>query len=386
MNLYTFIVAYLRINVNENGGIAMGRPKKETPNRADGLYEVKVTIGKDFTGKLIRKSFYSSISKADARAKAEEYKINKAVSEATGNVNITSARTFENWANKWLETYKKGVVKDHTYNFTYKSNIEKYLIPYFGKAHISEIQQIDIQKYFNTVKSEDGKPLAKSTLEKHKLILKSMFDAAIDNDLCIRNPVKNIKFQHVSDTAVKNVWTKEQAEIAEEYARRQWRLDVVMYLNTGLRRSELLGLKWTDIDFEENTLHVQRAVVQTKGKIVVDRPKSATSDRIVPFSAEFGKYLKKFLSDNEYVIGTDGITSPSTYAKQFSKFMEKLNAATGVPILTPHELRHTYGTLKRAEGVDIYTIQKVMGHADISITAGIYVHNDIDVLKKQLKV
>lgn len=364
----------------------MGRPKKETPNRADGLYEVKVTIGKDFTGKLIRKSFYSSISKADARAKAEEYKINKAISEVTGNVNITSARTFENWANKWLETYKKGVVKDHTYNFTYKSNLEKYLIPYFGKAHISEIQQIDIQKYFNTVRTEDGKPLAKSTLEKHKLILKSMFDAAIDNDLCIRNPVKNIKFQHVSDTAVKNVWTKEQAEIAEEFARRQWRLDIVMYLNTGLRRSELLGLKWTDIDFEENTLHVQRAVVQTKGKIVVDRPKSATSDRIVPFSAEFGKYLKKFLSDNEYVIGTDGITSPSTYAKQFSKFMEKLNAATGVPILTPHELRHTYGTIKRAEGVDIYTIQKVMGHADISITAGIYVHNDIDVLKKQLKV
>ncbi|MBP5378336.1 MAG: site-specific integrase [Ruminococcus sp.] len=364
----------------------MGRPKKDTPNRADGLYEVKVTIGKDFTGKLIRKSFYSSISKADARAKAEEYKITKAVSEATGTVNVTSARTFESWANKWLETYKKGVVKDHTYNFTYKSNLEKYLIPYFGKAHISDIQQIDIQKYFNTIRNENGKPLARSTLEKHKLILKSMFDAAIDNDLCYRNPVKNIKFQHVSDTTVKNVWTKEQAEIAEKYARRQWRLDVVLYLHTGLRRSELLGLKWTDIDFKENTLHVQRAVVQTKGKIVVDRPKSATSDRIVPFSADFGEYLKKFQSDNEYVIGTDGIMSPSTYAKYFSKFMQKLNEATGVPILTPHELRHTYGTLKRAEGVDIYTIQKVMGHADISITAEIYVHNDIDVLKKQLKV
>lgn len=364
----------------------MGRPKKEQPNRQDGLYEVKVTLGKDFDGKLIRKSFYSSVSKADARAKAEQYKIDQAVYRATGSLPEPSVMTFEHWANKWLDTYKKGVVKDHTYHFTYKSNIDKYLIPYFGKAHLKDIQQIDIQKYFNTVRSETGEPLAKSTLDKHKLILKSMFDAAIDNDLCFKNPVKNIKFQHVSDKAEKKVWTKEQAEKAEKYARYCLQLDIVLYLNTGLRRSELLGLKWEDIDFEGNTLHVQRAVVQTKGKIVIDKPKTATSDRIVPFSADFGKYLKKFQSDNEYVMGNDGIMSPGTYAKQFRKFMDKLSKETGVPVLTPHELRHTYGTLKRAEGVDIYTIQKVMGHADISITADIYVHNDIDVLKKQLKL
>ncbi len=364
----------------------MGRPKKDAPNRADGLYEVKVTLGKDFDGKLIRKSFYSSISKADAKAKAEQYKIDQAVYRATGELPEPTVMTFEKWANKWLDTYKKGVVKDHTYNFTYKSNLEKYIIPYFGKAHLMDIQQIDIQKYFNTVRSDSGEPLAKSTLDKHKLILKSLFDAAIDNDLCYKNPVKNIKFQHVSDAAVKHVWTKEQADIAEEYARHHWRLDIVMYLHTGLRRSEVLGLKWDDIDFDENTLHVQRAVVQTKGKIVEDRPKSATSDRIVPFSADFGKYLKKFQSDNEYVIGNDGIMSPATYAKSFHTFMKKLSADTGVPELTPHELRHTYGTLRREEGVDIYTIQKVMGHADISITASIYVHNDIDVLKKQLKL
>lgn len=364
----------------------MGRPKKEQPNRQDGLYEVKVTLGRDFDGKLIRKSFYSSVSKADAKAKAEQYKIEQAVSKATGERPSPSVMTFETWANKWLDTYKKGIVKDHTYNFTYKSNIDNYLIPYFGKAHIADIQQIDIQKYFNSIRSREGEALAKSTLEKHKLILKSMFDAAIDNDLCYKNPVKNIKFQHVSESAVKQVWTREQADKAEEYSRRCLRLDVVMYLNTGLRRSELLGLKWDDIDFEENTLHVQRAVVQTKGKIVIDRPKSATSDRIVPFSESFGKYLKKFHSDNEYVLGNEGVMSPATYAKQFSKFMEKLSRETGVPILTPHELRHTYGTLKRAEGVDIYTIQKVMGHADISITADIYVHNDIEVLKKQLNL
>lgn len=66
--------------------------------------------------------------------------------------------------------------------------------------------------------------------------------------------------------------------------------------------------------------------------------------------------------------------------------MVNMEKEIGIPILTPHELRHTYGTLLRENGVDIYTIQKVMGHSDISVTADIYVHNDINVLRKQMKL
>ena len=365
----------------------MARPKKEAPNRDDGRYEVKVTIGKDFRGKLIRKSFYSYISKADAMAQAEQYKIDQAVREVTGEAPEAPITAFSTWAKKWLETYKKGTVKEHTYLFTYKSNVEKYLIPYFGKAHLTDIKQVDIQNYFNTVKKENGEPLAKATLDMQRMILKSIFDAAIDNDLCYKNPVKNIKYQRVSDKAEKHVWTKEQAQAAEEYSKHCMRLDIVVYLNTGIRRSELLGLKWSDIDFENNIMHIQRAIVQTKGKVVIDKPKSKTSDRYIPFSEEFAKYLKKFQSDNEYVLGTNGYMSPGTYSgKYFPRFMKELSEMTGVPELSPHELRHTYGTLKREEGVDIYTIQRVMGHSDISVTASIYVHNDLEVLRRQLKI
>lgn len=364
----------------------MGRPKKEAPNREGGLYEVKVTIGKDFNGKLIRKSFYSTISKADAKAKAEQYKINQAVHGATGEAPEAPVTAFSTWATKWLETYKKGTVKEHTYLFTYKSNVIKYLIPYFGKAHLTDIRQIDIQKYFNTVKKENGEPLAKATLDMQKMILKSIFEAAIDNDLCNKNPVKYITYQKVSEKAEKKVWTKEQAQIAEEYCKNCFRLDIVLFLNTGIRRSELLGLKWSDIDFDNNIMHIQRAITSTKGKIVIGKPKSKTSDRYIPFSADFAKYLKTFMTDNEYVIGTKGYMSPSTYDKYYAKFMDSVANKTGLPRLTPHELRHTYGTIKREEGVDIYTIQRVMGHSDISVTASIYVHNDIEVLRKQLKL
>lgn len=364
----------------------MGRPKKEKPNK-HGLYEVKVTIGHDFDGKLIRKSFYSTISKADARAKAEQYKIEQAVCDATGQKPEPNVMTFGTWAKKWLETYKKGTVKEYTYNFTYKINVEKYLIPFFSKAHISKIQQIDIQRYFNSV-NLDGEPLAKSTLDKHKMILKSIFDSAIDNDLCYKNPVKNIKYPRVAESNERKVYTMEQVEICEEYAKNHNREDIVIMLNTGVRRSELLGLKWCDVDFENKSIHINRAVTQVKGKVIIDKPKTKTSVRTIPVSDDFLLYLEKIKKDSDIFV-ISGEINPvciSTYAKSFKNFMQEMSSETNLPVLSPHEIRHTYGTTLREKGIDIYTIQKVMGHSDISVTADIYVHNDLDVLRREMQL
>ena len=133
----------------------MGRPKKEKPNHATGMYEVKVTVGHTFDGKPVRKSFYSSVSKAAAKAKAEEYKINQAVAEHTGETFVGKEECFDTWAKKVLDNIK-GTVKDSSYNLTYKNSIENHLIPYFGKRKLSEIKQIDIQNYFNKKSEEAG--------------------------------------------------------------------------------------------------------------------------------------------------------------------------------------------------------------------------------------
>ncbi len=364
----------------------MARPKKERPNRADGTYEVKVTIGHDMHGKPIRKSFYSSISKADARARAEAFKRDQEIAMITGESLVSSAMTFEKWAIQWLETYKKDSVKLHTYLFTYDANVRKYLVPYFGKAKLDRIKQIDIQKYFNTVKSDDGSPLAKSTLSKHKMILKSIFDAAVDNDYCAKNPVKNITIPESKKSETRPVYTAEQAETVKKFSREMQYWDILIMLHTGIRRSELIGLQWDDINLESRVIHIRRAVVQTKGEIVIGAPKTETSDRLIPFSEQLAETFRMMPHKGTYVIGTDSPLSPATFAHDFKRRMQKIHDQTGAPILTPHELRHTYGTLLRESGADIYTIQKVMGHSDISVTAGIYVHNDIEVLRRNLNL
>ena len=240
----------------------MGRPKKDKPNHASGMYEVKITIGHTFYGKPIRKSFYSSVSKSAAKAKAEQFKIDQAVSMQTDSPFVSKKECFDTWTIKWLETYKLNKVKEHTYLFTYKKNIEKYLIPYFKKAKLSDIKQIDIQNYFNEIKNADnGKPLSLSVLEKHKMILKSIFDTAIDNDLCYKNPVKNINFPKVAEKREKLFYNAEQAKLFRRYTIANKYYDMVILLDTGIRRSELLGLKWSDIDTDNNILHVQRKLM-----------------------------------------------------------------------------------------------------------------------------
>lgn len=361
----------------------MGRPKKEKPNHGD-LYEVKVTIGKAFDGKLMRKSFYSTVSKADARAKAEQYRISQAVQDITGETPEPRRMTFDTWAHKWLETYKKGTVKEYTYNFTYKSNVEKYLIPFFGKALLTDIRQIDVQRYFNEVRTVDGEPLAKSTLDKQKIILKGMFDAAIDNDLCYKNPVKGIKYQQISEAAERRTYSREEAAKVEQYAKSCRQYGVVIMLETGIRRSELVGLRWEDVDLEQKLIHIQRAVTQSKGKILIGSPKSASSDRWIPISSAFAAWMETMPRTGAYVLGGDKPRTPYGYASMHSRFMGRTSEKLGVPALSPHELRHTYGTLLREAGVDIYTIQRVMGHSDISVTSAVYVHNDLEVLRRQM--
>ena len=97
-----------------SGSDYMGRPKKEKPNHASGMYEVKITIGHTFDGKPIRKSFYSSVSKSTAKAKDEQFKIDQAVSMQTDTPFVSKKECFDTWAIKWLETYKLNKVKEHT--------------------------------------------------------------------------------------------------------------------------------------------------------------------------------------------------------------------------------------------------------------------------------
>lgn len=363
----------------------MPRPKKAAPNRANGTYEYKATISKTFDGKTIRKSFYSPISLEDAKRKAEEHKVKRAVVDTVGVTEETASDiSFSDWANKWLTVYKKPYVTDNTYRLTYENFIVNHIIPYFKAAKLKNIRSIDIQRFFD----QKQKELSQSSLDKLHLCLFGIFDKAIDNDLIVKNPVKNVIYKSSKEKNVKNVWTDEQIALAKSFFA-DTLPEAVLMLDTGLRRGEMLGLMWSDIDFENKILTVRRSVTDKQCGGVEISPPKMESYRTIPIQTSLCELLDKLPHSSEYVFpnARNVAQSPRAFSKRLKNAMQRLcEQYPDIPQLTAHEMRHTRGTQLRRNGTDIYTIQKIMGHKDINVTANIYVHDEVEATRKAANI
>lgn len=386
----------------------MPRPRKEKPNHGN-LYEVKITVGKRMDGTLIRKSFYSSTSRADARKQAEQYKIEKAVSEQTGQIFVEKSVTFSEWALKWLETYKKGKVKQNTYVGTYHNIVHVHLIPYFGGFRLTDIRPVDIQQFMDA----QSKKYALETIKKMRANLHGIFATAIENDLCYKNPVTDsIKITSKKEPVQKRVYTQVEYDKVWEFAEsHKDGLCIMVLLETGISRSELLGLKWSNIDFENHILSIEQGTVDLHDlenktyKTVSNGLKNAYRRRKIPVSqilinrlqehprcVQYGGNRKKgrppITRDSEFVFCSPQgkAYSPKNWMNRvYLPFMKAMHEANPeIEILNPHELRHTRATLWKDRGVDLFSIAKLLGHSDLDMLAKRYAHNSVEALKKAL--
>lgn len=389
----------------------MPRPKKEAPNRADGLYEVKITLGKAFDGKLIRKSFYSTVSKADARKLGNEYRIEMEAAARAGDEMLAKEVSFRSWSLTWLQTYKRGKVKDNTCYGTYQIPVELHLIPYFKDAALDSVRPVDIQRFFNA-KAETS---SLESIKKMRACLRAIFATAVENDLCRKNPVtSNLTISSTVQATAKRVYTAGQYKTAHDFAQTHKNgLAILLLLETGISRSELLGLRWDDLDTDEGILYIRQGLVQQKdsktGKIitVTDGLKNDHRCRMIPLHTEL---VEKISSQSRvaYIGGnaakgtapTPVITTHIFHAPEggpytpmnwtnrvFKPFMEDLHSAhPDVPALNPHELRHTRATLWKDDGVDLFSIAKLLGHSDLDMLAKRYAHNNIDTLRRAIGI
>lgn len=163
---------------------------------------------------------------------------------------------------------------------------------------------------------------------------------------------------------------------------------------------------WSDIDFELKTISVNKALKDTSGIPTVGEPKTKAGNRIIIFDEELKKILQsmnrhiKYKKNDEilefdcnYVVHSKfgNMYLPTNWSRRvYTPSMDKVvehYSADGEPFkkLSPHELRHSYGTSLYNKGVDLRTIQKVMGHAVLNITSNLYVHDNIETMRKALK-
>lgn len=358
----------------------MPRPKKEQPNHGD-LYEVKVTTGHRMNGELVRKSFYSAISKEDARRSANEWLAERRAHDLIGEQFIAEDKRFNDWAAYWLRVYKKPNVSPGTYRCTYEQVLRLHILPYFGQARLSDIRPADVKDFYNTKK--DSSP---STLAKLRLNLNALFNAAVANDLCRHNPAEGVPLPTGAPLHEKRVYTDAEMVTVRAEAVKTAPI-VIVLLDTGIRLGELCGLRVGDLDTTAHTLRVARSITK-QGKQLVARPPKWDSYRTNPITIEAETILSSMIpsgtdADTYILTGTRDPIGTNAVAKRLQYWMR-----AHLPVelhRTAHELRHTCGTVLRRRGVDIYTIQKFMGHKSIDVTANTYVHNELDAMRAALR-
>ena len=248
--------------------------------------------------------------------------------------------------------------------------IRKHVIPKWGKTPIDEITTDALQKWFN----EMGEEYTQETLLKIKNHMSPALDSAVEDDLIKRNPFKSQKFKikgkvgghHKAIPAEKMKYVRAHLKDLPERERRMGAL--LSY--TGMRMEEVLGLRWEDIDFAENNIHIKRAVVHPKRNQaeVKDTLKTDSSRRDIPIQDKVLEGIQP-LQESGFIVGGD---QPLTYQQQKRSF-EKLRKTLGVEGYTAHDFRDTCATEWREAGMPLDTVSKMLGHANTKVTEKCYI-------------
>jgi len=356
-------------------------------------YSIVVDIGRDENGKRKQKWFSGYKTKKEAeRALADIIaKIEK------GEYFEPKKITLSQFLDEWLDVYCRPKLAPKTYK-SYSEIVRLYFKPILGHIELTKLNPAVIQRYYNMLKEE--KQLSDTTINYHHRLLRNALKHAVKWQYISKNPCDAVDAPKKRKVEMK-VWSKEDIKKAEEiFSDTPIFLHVMLAIYTGMRLGEICALKWEDINFQEGTCIVRRTIQRVNKEIIIKKPKTENSIRIVVLPQNITKLLKlekkkqaesKMLFGSEYNTSYDGFISvwedgrlkePDYVSKKFHKI---LSSAPELPMIRFHDLRHTHATLMLASGVHMKVISERLGHSQIGITMDLYSHVSIDLQKEAIK-
>jgi integrase len=267
--------------------------------------------------------------------------------------------------------------RKRSHQLTVASDLRNHIVPFFGAKELHRIQPADIERYIAVKR----KTLAIKSIRNHVNTIHSVFELAMRRGWCDRNPVKLAERPVIRTTETRIQFLDPgqlECLLASDFPDDAFgSVEPTLYLTaamTGLRQGELLGLRWRDVDFLAQRIRVVSPYVRNE----FADPKSVRSARSVPMAGRVAEELLALRRDSPYSADAELVFChpesgrPLDRSKLVRRFKEALECE-GLPQITFHELRHTFGTRMAAAGVPLRTIQHWMGHADYKTTQ-IYAH------------
>ena len=347
--------------------------------RKDGRWEGRFTAGHDpATGKQIIKSV---LGKTQAEVKE---KLKKAMEDST-KVDFTKngKYTVGTWLDEWFENVAKIKVRASSHQ-TYKGYIENHIKPNIGNIPIEKLTTMDLQKFYRKlltkgrverIESKDQpKGLSAKTVRNINQVISSAMELAVAQKIIPANPTNACALPKIEHQEMQTIPVEQlQAFLQEAKATGVYEMYYIK-LATGLRRGELLGLKWQDIDWKNGVIKVHRQVARVDGQIKESPLKTKSSYRTVTISQQAIEVLKeqKKKTNDAYVFPSPngGPISPDSVNNMLKRVLER----AGIPKVRFHDLRHTFATIALQNGVDIKTVSSMLGHFSAGFTLDTYAH------------
>ena len=347
--------------------------------RSDGRWEGRYTAGRDEkTGKAIYKNVLAKTQK-----ECKE-KLQRAIEE---NAKVDTIRaeqyTVGQWIDVWFENCAKIKVRPSSHQ-TYRGYIDNPIKPIIGKIPLNKLSSLDLQKFYKKLLSSgrleriesqnQPKGLSAKTVRNINQVISSAMDFAIDQKLIATNPTNGCALQKLEHKEMKTLSVEQLAAFLHEAKESGVFEMYYIELATGLRRGELLGLKWEDIDLEQGIIHVRRQIARIDGEIVEAPLKTKNSYRTTSIGQDAVEILKEQQqkTSSEYVFPspTGGPISPDSVLHMLHRVLKR----AGLPKVRFHDLRHTFATLALQNGVDIKTVSGMLGHYSAGFTLDTYAH------------
>lgn len=305
------------------------------------------------------------------------------------------------WFDYWIGI-KKQTVRPNTVR-NYSERYERNIKGVIGNKLLTDVKPIHCQKIFSDMADEGYKT---TTIYQTRIALYNMFEFARENDVLIANPCKkSLKSDMGKPSDKKEALTIDaQKKFLEAVVGYSYENQYRFVLQTGLRTGELIGLKWSDIDFENRTMKIERTMEYRYkvGEWRVGPPKSKSGYRTIPLTDEAICILENQRSKNKslklvpmewkdivFLCRKGTPVKNSTYDTGLFKYCDRV----GIPRFSMHVLRHTFATRCIEGGMKPKTLQKILGHSNIGITMNLYVHitedekhREIDLVADALKV
>jgi integrase len=335
-------------------------------------------IGRDpITGKRRQKLMSGYATKREAERAAAEM----STEFERGNVSISANKdTLGSFMKEYLETTLRNEIERNTYEGKV-AIMNNHVVPNIGKLKLQKITPMDIQKFVNQLQDEGFNP---GTIRNIMRLVNQTLRTAMEWGYVTKNVTVFAKKPNYK-AKKHSVWTREQWDIFLE-ANKESRFYpfYLIALNTGMRPGEVLALSWDQINLKQKFIRVDRTVVYTKenGIQIKESPKNDSSRRNVTIPESVVTYLKKYKLEqtpNRLNLVIPGIKSEIVYNSTLNDCMKDDIKKAAVPVISPHELRHTHATYLLSPkpfglGIGVKAVSERLGHATTTVTMNTYAH------------